>query len=470
MNSIEGKDNHPEIWEAHLEALKRCYVNPSGWYRSEEDSQYPAKEIYRLVAERMAFERDAVIPAAQKFCAKWGVTLLTPEQAQAEEHCCLGGYMRVERIDPGYARVTYINGDYGVSARSPDGKSHYRNLHIFRRFYVCNARTGLRMSEKFYEAEKAAQTISERLPYYQGITMIVADDRALPWQIAPAAWAPFEQVKTLEELVKAILEFPGDWCAERVFSLHPLAERFAACAGIAYHDFNVMEHGVVVDNPKSSRGGTCDLFIWDHTSGLSVKGVTKNGLQWDTTKYTGKVTPRPLYYTRDDKDTVQMTLIRPEDGGLAPTTLPENNIPEPFVANGHRSFCGSINPQARIDEDLNTRWPLPWGFRWVNGSPKPNQTENYFRTLENAPEQLWLDCEDKAVKVGDKVQCRERGGFQNVEVREIASNSSCTWVRGSWSDGRYLAVAEFLGEMPTVEDIAAHRKPGDPGWQGSLTH
>jgi hypothetical protein len=482
---LNGEEDHPEIWRASDEAHRRCYACPTNWFRRGDctalqffgsasgEEVHDAETIYRLISERMAFERDTVIPVAQKYCRRWGVVLLTPEQVRAEEHCQRQGHMRGNWLEPGYAWIQMVNGEYKVWAKESGGKEHYRNLHIFRNFYICNATTGLRMSEKFSEVAKATQTISEwqKLPYYQGITMVVADDRSLPWQVAPAAWAPFEKVQTLGELVKAILEFPGDWsCAERVFSFHSLGERFAACAGIAYEDFNLVEHGVVVNNPKSSRGGTSDLFVWDHTKGLSVKGVSKNGLQWNTEKYTGKVTPRPLYYIRDDKGTIRMSFTRPVDDGLSPVTMTGHNIPEPFVSNGHQSFYGSINPQTRVDEDLNTRWPLLWGFRWVDGSPTPNKEENYFHTLEHTPEQLWLEpCGNGPVKVGDKVRCRERGGFQTVEVKEIASNSKCTWVRGAWSDGDYLPVTEMLYGLGTTEDIAAHRKPGDPGWQGSAS-
>ena len=138
-----------------------------------------------------------------------------------------------------------------------------------------------------------------------------------------------------------------------------------------------------------------------------------------------------------------------------------------------------------VKEVLDLTYPLPSGLRWEvsrtggynqsSARPYPVEGENTFTLMEQGREnEIWLDFNHgfgkrQTPKIGDQVRVRERGGFVTVTVEAILEFRGFAWVRGRWSDGEYLPVEEFLAGMPTIEDIAAHRKHGDLAWQGSAT-
>jgi hypothetical protein len=327
---------------------------------------------------------------------------------------------------------------------------------------------GIGVTKSYWRREDAEKSMAEfmELPDYKGRTFGVSN--VMPWEFAPAAWAMFVEVQTLDQLAEAALAYPGEWnrATELLFNrFHPISKRWGIVSGIAYNDFSTLDGGVVVKNPLASRPGTADLFIWDRTTGLNVNMTSKNGREWDLSGFRGQVTPRPIYYFQAE-DGIRPTFTNPQDKAVIPsTTLSGNNIPEPVIVRASTEFS------RLVDADLNNRYPLLWGFSWENGIPKENGAENYFKLLENDQrrEELWLEPYDASqIKVGNKIWCRERGGLQSVTIREIAKNSRSTRVRGEWSEGAYLRVEEFLARLGAVADVAAHRKFGDPGWRGSL--
>lgn len=158
-------------------------------------------------------------------------------------------------------------------------------------------------------------------------------------------------------------------------------------------------------------------------------------------------------------------------------------VPEGY--DGPASINGDFTISFRTQATLNAAYPLKAPLEWstLGGGfaiVSVKQEGNYFALLENTPERLWLEARGRAkVEIGDTIVCRERGGSQEVEVREVLrlpdgkNMDGRPWyksyVRGRWTGvGYYLPVREFLSGMPTIEDIAHSRKPGDAKYQGSI--
>lgn len=171
-------------------------------------------------------------------------------------------------------------------------------------------------------------------------------------------------------------------------------------------------------------------------------------------KFTKSNDPRLDYYA-EWTGTVDVPQLR-EDGSL-------------LINDGYEKWIKPVLDQA---------YPLPVGLVWgtlgmgynqVFFRPEPVEKENPFRLMEQGREnEIWLKpIENQPIRVGEKVRARERGGFTTVTVEEILQFRRFVWVRGRWSDGLYLEVEKFLAGMPTISDIAHHRKQGEMGWQGS---
>jgi len=122
---LDGKNDHPEIWEATKEAQHQCYCSPTGWFKrgdhdalqflgAKGEEPHSAETIRTLTKERVEFEK-ALVAAAKEICREWGgVSLLTPQQVRAEEHCVLDGYLVNPEVEPGYAQIRPVNGGYAL--------------------------------------------------------------------------------------------------------------------------------------------------------------------------------------------------------------------------------------------------------------------------------------------------------------------------------------------------------------------